>query len=62
MVERFTRADENTINWQVMIEDPDVYTAPWTVEIPFRRRTDYIIYEYAPTYRESRSRIWNLLG
>ena len=47
VVERFTRTDENTINWQTTIEDPDVYTAPWTVEVPFRRQPDYIIYEYA---------------
>jgi hypothetical protein len=47
VVERFTRIDENTINWQTTIEDPDVYTAPWTVEVPFRREPEYIIYEYA---------------
>jgi hypothetical protein len=47
VVERFTRIDENTINWQTTIADPDVYAAPWTVEVPFRRVPDYIIYEYA---------------
>ncbi len=47
VVERFTRIDEDTINWQATIEDPDVYTAPWTVEVPFDRRPDYVIYEYA---------------
>ncbi len=47
VVERFTRVDEDTINWQATIEDPDVYTAPWTVEVPFDRRPDYVIYEYA---------------
>ena len=47
VVERFTRIDENTIDWQATIEDPDVYTAPWTVAVPFRREPDYVIYEYA---------------
>jgi hypothetical protein len=47
VVERFTRVDEDTITWQATIEDPDVYTAAWTVEVPFRRRPDYVIYEYA---------------
>lgn len=47
VVERFTRTDEDTITWQATIEDPDVYTAPWTVEVPFVRRPGYVIYEYA---------------
>ena len=47
VVERFRRTDEDTITWQATIEDPDVYTAPWTVEVPFDRRPDYVIYEYA---------------
>ena len=47
VVERFRRTDEDTITWQATIEDPAVYTAPWTVEVPFDRRPDYVIYEYA---------------
>ena len=47
VVERLTRVDENTIAWQATIEDPEFYTVPWTVEVPFRREPDYIIYEYA---------------
>ena len=47
VVERFRRTAEDTITWQATIEDPDVYTAPWTVEVPFTSRPDYIIYEYA---------------
>lgn len=47
IVERFRRTAEDTITWQATITDPGVYTAPWTVEVPFTRRPDYIIYEYA---------------
>ena len=47
VVERFTRVDERTIEWQARVEDPNVYTQPWTVAIPLRREPDYIIYEYA---------------
>ena len=47
VVERFTRTDQDTITWQTTIDDPDVYTAPWTVEVPFRRQPNYVIYEYA---------------
>ena len=35
VVERLTRVDEDTITWRATIEDPDVYWAPWTVEVPF---------------------------
>ncbi len=24
-----------------------MYAAPWTVEVPFRREPDYVLYEYA---------------
>jgi hypothetical protein len=47
VVERFTRVDKNTINYQVTIDDPNVYTKPWKVEIPLVRDPDYHIYEYA---------------
>ncbi len=47
VVERFTRVDENTINYKVRIEDPKVFTAPWTVAVPLRREPDYQIFEYA---------------
>jgi hypothetical protein len=47
VVERFTRIDKNTINYQVTIDDPKVYTKPWKVEIPLTRDPEYHIYEYA---------------
>ena len=47
VVERFTFADANTINYEVTIEDPDVYTAPWTVAIPLNKDRTYDLYEYA---------------
>jgi len=47
IVERFTRTDADTILYEVTIEDPEVYTAPWKVEIPLNRETDYMIFEYA---------------
>src|SRR5262245_29067028 len=30
-VERFTRVDKDQINYQVTMEDPDVFTKPWTL-------------------------------
>jgi hypothetical protein len=47
VVERFTRADADTIEYEVAIDDPNVYTKPWTVAIPLNRDPTYVIYEYA---------------
>lgn len=47
VVERFTRIDDKTIDYRVTIEDPQAYTAPWTVAVPLKRDPDYEIYEYA---------------
>ncbi len=46
VVERFTRTDEDTIDYTFTVEDPDTWTAPWsgTEEI---RRSDAPIYEFA---------------
>jgi hypothetical protein len=47
ILERFTRMDADTINYEVTIDDPIVFTRPWKVAYPFRRNPDYVIYEYA---------------
>ncbi len=47
LVERFRRVDTDTISYTVTIEDPKVYTAPWTVSMPLVRDDEYRIYEYA---------------
>jgi hypothetical protein len=36
-VERFTRVDRDTLKYQITIDDPKVYTAPWTIAFPFKR-------------------------
>ncbi|MGA2712401.1 MAG: hypothetical protein ABSG41_04775 [Bryobacteraceae bacterium] len=46
IVERFTRVDENTINYEVTIDDPKVASAPWKVAMPLARDDSYKIYEY----------------
>ena len=40
LVERYTMLDANTIRYEVTITDPKVFSKPWTVTIPLRRRTD----------------------
>jgi hypothetical protein len=47
LVERFTRVDAGTIGYEVTIEDPNVYTRPWTVSIPLVRDDTYQMFEYA---------------
>ena len=47
VVERFTRVDEHTLNWEATVEDPNVYTRPWTVAMPLKSKPEYQIYEYA---------------
>ena len=46
-VERFTRVNDNLIDYQFTIEDPTVYTEPWTAVRPMPKLPDYVIYEYA---------------
>ncbi len=46
VVERFTRADERTLNYEFTIHDPDTFTEPWGGEVPFKR-LDELVYEYA---------------
>jgi hypothetical protein len=60
VVERFTRADKNTILYKVTIDDPNVYTQPWTLAIPLSREENYKIYEYA--CHEGNHAIENVLG
>jgi hypothetical protein len=47
LTERFTRVDADTLEYEVTIEDPDVYTAPWKVVIPLARDPEYVMFEYA---------------
>ena len=46
LIERFTRLDADTVMYEFTIEDPNNYTQPFTVAVPFRR-TDGVLFEYA---------------
>src|SRR5687767_10600964 len=45
-VERFTRADAATIRYEITVEDPGAYTAPWTARFNFRRESGTELFEY----------------
>ena len=49
VVERFTFVDADTIRYRVTIEDPNVFTQPWTIEFDALRRAPdgHMLFEYA---------------
>jgi len=45
-VEKFTRTDFNTIKYEVLIDDPSVYTRAWSGGFDFRWSADTEVFEY----------------
>ena len=46
VIERFTRIDEETLLYHFTVDDPTIWTAPWSGEYPWRASEDRV-YEYA---------------
>jgi len=46
LVERFTRVNETSLNYEFTADDPTTWTRPWTARIPMRK-IDGLIYEFA---------------
>ena len=40
VVERYTPLGPNAIRYEATLEDPDVFTRPWTIEMPLYRRLE----------------------
>ena len=47
VVERFKRISEDTIEYEVTIEDPEIYVRPWKISMPLTLDPEYEMYEYA---------------
>ena len=49
VVERFTLVDADTIRYEATIEDPEIFTKPWTIAFNGLRRApeDHMLFEYA---------------
>ena len=59
VTERFTRVDENTINYEFTIDDPGTFTQPFSGEVPFKRLPG-MVYEYA--CHEGNYALYNVLS
>jgi len=47
-VERFTRVGNDTINYEITVNDPQTWTRPWKIAMPLRHEANYKqIQEYA---------------
>jgi hypothetical protein len=47
IIERLTRVDAETINYQATIDDPKTWTKPWTILIALKKDSHYDLLEYA---------------
>ena len=57
--ERFTRADEYTLNYEFTVDDPETWTDTWSGEVPFTRLSG-LVYEYA--CHEANYALFNVLS
>ena len=46
LVERITRLDEDTLEYEFTVDDPNTWSSSWTANVPMRR-TDAPVFEYA---------------
>ena len=47
LVERFSRLDEDTLLYEVTIDDPRTWSRSWTMAFPLKRDPGYGMFEYA---------------
>jgi len=60
LTERFTRIDPQMIDYRIRVEDPVIYTAPFTVRFTITQQPAYQLYEYA--CHEGNSAVGNALS
>lgn len=60
LVERFTRINAETIQYEATIDDPKTFTRPWTLALPLAKDDGYQIFEYA--CHEGNKALWNMLS
>jgi hypothetical protein len=47
IVERMTRVDAATLQYEATVSDPATWTRPWSVALPLKAHPDYGMFEYA---------------
>ena len=47
IIERLTRVDAETINYEATVDDPKTWTKPWTMLIVLKKNSHYDLLEYA---------------
>jgi len=47
LTERYTRIADDLIDYRMTVDDPQTWTAPWTMQFPLRRDDGYGMFEYA---------------
>jgi hypothetical protein len=60
LVERFTRVDPETMNYELTIDDPKIFTAPWRIAFPIMQEPGYELFEY--TCHEANYSMTNMLS
>jgi hypothetical protein len=60
LIERFTRVDDETLTYEVTIDDPQTWERPWRVSFPLIRESGYQLFEYA--CHEGNRALPNILG
>jgi len=59
LVERFTRADPDTLLYEYTVSDPSIWVRPWTAQLPMRKNPA-LIYEFA--CHEGNYSLYNMLA
>jgi len=60
ITERFTRVDADRLEYSATIDDPKTYTRPFTLQFPWRRDSNYGMFEYA--CHEGNHSLFNILS
>jgi hypothetical protein len=47
LIERLTRLDDETLQYEVTVDDPQTWVRPWRLSFPLVRETSYQLFEYA---------------
>jgi len=60
IVERYTRTGPDSLQYEVIVNDPKTWTKPWKASFPLRREASYGMFEYA--CHEGNHAMFNILS